>query len=108
MNKQLEIGIFCVEPTEPFIYWVNGEATIETLGQIEGSLTEILGEQIIEASQSGYNLKAKAIYVPSEQQYGTGYGDVLTIHSYFDLEIIEKIPFDVPEEAEPWRYMQGS
>jgi len=105
MDKQLEIGIFCIEPTEPFIYWVNGEITIETLRKIEESLIEILGEQIIEASQSNYNLKVKAIYVPSEQQYGTGYGDVLTIPSYFDLEVIEKIPFDIPKEAEPWQYM---
>jgi len=105
MSKQLEIGIFCIEPTEPFIYCVNGEATIEILKQIEDSLIEILGEQIAEAAQYSYNLKVKAIYIPSEQQYGTGYGDVLTIPSYFDLEVIEKIPFDIPDEAEPWQYM---
>lgn len=92
-TDKLEIMICCIEPSEPFIYWINGKATMDTLKQIEGDLIEDIGPQILEANQSMCDLKLKATYTPEEVQYGTGYGDILTIPSYFAFEIIKRVPW---------------
>ena len=92
--SHLQIGVCTIEPTEPFIYWANGNATIEILTNIEKNLRESYEELIQEASRNECDIKFEASYVPPETQYGTGYGDVLTIPGYFDLTVIEKMPWD--------------
>lgn len=91
--KNLQIVVCTIEPAEPFIYWVNGKATIETLTKIEGDLTESYKELILQANKEDCDLKFEASYVPDETQYGSGYGDVLHIPGYFDLTVIKKIPW---------------
>jgi hypothetical protein len=61
---------------------------------------EIFESDFLEGVKDGYVWIERIGYDPGETQYGTGYGDVLTIPGYFMWELLRHIP-GVKPEAEP-------
>jgi hypothetical protein len=82
-------------PGGVIIHGVYGNVTVAMLKEMEQELNDSRFIDEIPTTDRGFvGITCRAYFVPSETQYGTGHGDVLTLHGYWDFTIIDYVLVD--------------
>jgi len=89
----LIIRVLWMAGPDTIICSINGQATLDTLGQIEKDLCDNEMDWVYPECTE---LSVQCSYCAGWDDYGTGYGDILHWPGYWDLTVLSS---KTPEEA---------